>query len=100
MALVHRGTSTITIHVSLQSRSDQISRHTVEDSLGLVGKEGDVTVDQLQSSTRSADILERRDDLAILLNEHSVFKSVGGLEVSGMPQLHLKRAKRDSRQFA
>jgi hypothetical protein len=28
---------------------------------------------------RPGDILERRDDFAILLNEHSVFKSVGGL---------------------
>jgi hypothetical protein len=28
------------------------------------------------------DILERRDDLAILLDEHSVLKSVGGLCMS------------------
>lgn len=30
---------------------------------------------------RQADILKRRDDFAILLNKHSVFKGVGGLSL-------------------
>jgi len=34
------------------------------------------------------DILERRDDFAILLNEHSVFKGVGGLYVSRSSTSH------------
>jgi len=42
----------------------------VEDGLGLVGKEGNV--------------VERRDDFAILLNEHSVFKGVGGADLPGL----------------
>jgi len=45
LALVHRGTSTTT--TSLAGAYCQEGGHTVEDGLGLVGKEGDVAICQL-----------------------------------------------------
>ena len=81
-ALVHRGTSTTTKQVrqSIWDAHVNVER-TVEHGLGLIGKERDVAVDQIggRIEEEQNSLLERRDDLAVLLNEHSVLESVGGL---------------------
>jgi hypothetical protein len=60
------------------------TRLTVEDSLGLIREERDIAAHQLdpcgERTCLIADLLEWRYDLAVLLNEHTVFKSVGGLD--------------------
>jgi hypothetical protein len=73
LALVHRGTSTITIKRSARNFR-RFYQLTVEDRLGLIGEEGDVAGIRLALRPKLCwyHTLEWGDNLPILLGEHSV----------------------------